>query len=184
MHACCDCAHLPDAEFVAASDARGQTQQKSSAQPRTILDRHFRPFWPTHFRPFRTILDRHFRSFWPSHFRPFRTILDRHFRPFRTILDRHFRPFRPNHSRPFWPNHFPGSVCESEFLLPRKHAPLPKNVNILKSVPAGSKHRCWANYCYSCIIYLYEPLHAPPRRGVPDLCQPVVVGPHGYLALL
>jgi hypothetical protein len=32
-----------------------------------------------------------------------------------------------------------GSAPESEFLLPRKHAPLPKNVNRLKSVPAGSQ---------------------------------------------
>jgi hypothetical protein len=97
MHACCDCAHLPDAEFVAASDARGQTQQKSSAQPRTILDRHFRPFWPTHFRPFRTILDRHFRSFWPSHFRPFRDHSRPPFStvsgPFSTAIFDRFGPF-------------------------------------------------------------------------------------------
>ena len=33
-----------------------------------------------------------------------------------------------------------GSARESEFLLPRKHAPLPKNVNRLKSVPAGSQN--------------------------------------------
>ena len=33
-----------------------------------------------------------------------------------------------------------GSALESEFLLPRKHAPLPKNVNRLKSVPAGSQN--------------------------------------------
>eukprot|EP01047_Picozoa_sp_COSAG01_P023494 COSAG01_NODE_1423_length_10356_cov_30.529590_6_plen_202_part_00 len=32
-----------------------------------------------------------------------------------------------------------GCAGESEFLLPQKHAPLPKNVNRLKSVPAGSQ---------------------------------------------
>ena len=34
----------------------------------------------------------------------------------------------------------PGSAPESEFLLPRKHAPLPKNVNGLKSLPAGAQN--------------------------------------------
>ena len=35
----------------------------------------------------------------------------------------------------------PGSAAECEFLQPRKHAPLQKNVNTLKSVPASLKIR-------------------------------------------
>eukprot|EP01047_Picozoa_sp_COSAG01_P028642 COSAG01_NODE_1932_length_8871_cov_9.527984_2_plen_163_part_00 len=74
----------------------------------------------------------------------------------------------------------PGSAAESEFLLPRKHAPLPKNVNTLKSVPArdgdsrtDSREKATGHWghCRSIIIAWGRPWavgpDSPPDRPPP-----------------